>query len=542
MDANHAVTRNMRSPSRDASKMDPGLAAYGRFYALLQVFYTLFYAQRGEYMQFPIHALLAVWPTRGLVVASHFAYALLRLYRMPFLFNSDVWAAILDASFAMAVLKTRSLAVGSTIVRRQLAAFYFGAALWKINSSFLSPRTSCSSIVMIALVDRFATKAPGALFAVVARAAPYLTILVEFSVGVLLLVAVKWGVVLGLVFHLAIALTPCPNCAGPFCVMLATRFFLCVTGTDPAAAVQALQEPRTVSFAVGCAAVLGKLCTPNGKNIFFVDVSIPFYTFQTIILARTLMVSWRRNQQKPIIMDRPLFGRGLVLWAYFYSFGLVIFGLGDMATTHMYSNLRVHGVGNHYFLPTGLLFRYFESASPRTNPFAGGTVRVDATNSSFVQALYPQEWTHLHTASVTKKLHKAGHIGRQFFPLKSRIFGGRHAGGRPNVPYTVPALEFRRLLAEARDHQDHFEIIYARLSGPVDGHSSLSETWPVVRYTSSDDACVVLKAPNASSVPCDTDELVFLPPPNPLLLKVALFYPIPLIHGESSSEMLCADP
>jgi len=405
------------------------LSGYARFYALQQVFYTLFYAQRGEYLQFPVHVLLALWPSRALLVASHLSYAGLRLYRMPFLFNSDVWAATLDVSFAMALIATRrksrseSLALGSDIVKRQLASFYLGAALWKVNSSFLSPRTSCSSILFIQLADRFVPKAPAALFSFLGLAAPVLTILVEFFIGVLLQVAVRWGVALGLLFHFAIALTPCPNCAGPFCVMLATRYFLLLAGEAETADRHALLEPLTLATAAACAAVLGKVCTPNGKNIYFVDASIPFYAFQSVVVARTWWIT-KTEEPKKFRPEKP-WGRrlktSLVVWGYFYSFGVVALGLGDMATTHMFSNLRVHGAMNHYFLPTGLLFRWFEGASPRRNPFAGGTVRVDYTNSTFVRSLYPQEWTTIFPSQVPhlrrstpwlrpeRALHGAGH-------------------------------------------------------------------------------------------------------------------------------------
>ena len=49
----------------------------------------------------------------------------------------------------------------------------------------------------------------------------------------------------------------------------------------------------------------------------------------------------------------------------------------------MFSQLRLHGGSNHLLLPTALLPRALLHASP-TNAFAGGVVRVEATDLRWV--------------------------------------------------------------------------------------------------------------------------------------------------------------
>ena len=64
----------------------------------------------------------------------------------------------------------------------------------------------------------------------------------------------------------------------------------------------------------------------------------------------------------------------------------------------MFSQLRLHGGSNHYLLPTSLLQAALIDASP-SNAFAGGVVRVEATNLEWVGNTFAE-----HMGERTRRL------------------------------------------------------------------------------------------------------------------------------------------
>ena len=89
----------------------------------------------------------------------------------------------------------------------------------------------------------------------------------------------------------------------------------------------------------------------------------------------------------------------------------------------MFSSLRMHGGSNHYFVPTGILLRFFSDVnkySPETSVFGevfgGGVVRIDSSNSSHLTGpfgvRYPGELL-AHTPESVMMLKNSGHSGRQ---------------------------------------------------------------------------------------------------------------------------------
>lgn len=516
------------------------------------------------------------------------------------LFNGDYWAAWTDLAFAIVTLVGNALSSNqhdddttmkeaAATIKGQLSAFYLGTTTWKINTSFLSPRTSCASILFVQLLHAYYPFSsngvvPTSLTRWVVVAAPWITLIVEGSVGVWLALPRYYkllGLGLGLLLHFLIALTPPPNNAGGFSVLLATRYFLWI----PQDATEALEDPQVLAMATSLAILMagvlygGEASSMYGEgsqvHTHYLDVCIPFYTFQTVILGRAILLAARRMEStesddpatKPVAprmkdVRLRLLRRCFIGLAYLYSFGFLLLGIQDMQNVHMYANLRVHGRSNHLFLPTGLLFRWFENTTSTWFPFGGGIVRVDSTNSSFVQFLYPHEVTHVLSDPVQKQLREAGHVAREFFPLKARVFGGRALPGAPeqaNVRYTVPALELRRLIGEARDHAARegvgFSLHYARLSSRnVDSETSLTHPpWRRVRLLVDRNGDIVeCKSSTAHhhddndddeyENACAEDELAYLPPLSAYVRKVCLYYPIPLPTGEDlSPEMVCAD-
>ena len=192
--------------------------------------------------------------------------------RMPVIWDSWYWCLQIDGG--LLVLLLRYLIVGSgksakpewwadaqkaartdcesmaswwaTTARLQLACFYLAAGFWKINTSFLDPRTSCAPIFTLTLLPAVGLAPPPSLAPLVARASPLMTIVGEMAIGVLLLLPsrtlVRAGTLLALVLHLGIALTPSPNNATPFSLACAVRLVI----TQSRGAALALDELATL--------------------------------------------------------------------------------------------------------------------------------------------------------------------------------------------------------------------------------------------------------------------------------------------------------
>lgn len=100
----------------------------------------------------------------------------------------------------------------------------------------------------------------------------------------------------------------------------------------------------------------------------------------------------------------------LVSLAAIYAFVLPMLGLMDVGSCIMFANLKVHGGNNHVFLPTGLIQKWqattamaagsdtsdeslIAAASSQMremlSDFSGGVVRLEYTNSSTLNGLYP---------------------------------------------------------------------------------------------------------------------------------------------------------
>ena len=132
--------------------------------------------------------------------------------------------------------------------------------------------------------------------------------------------------------------------------------------------------------------------------------------------------------------------------------------------------MKVHGGSNHLIVPTGLLFHAFANRSD-AHIYGGGVIRVEETNSNWFQTIYPAELTHiLEPSIVVSLLTHVGHPPPIYFnPGANRVLGllergwVNHSG---NIfQYTVPAIEFKRLLYEAMKKDQNFTVTFAQLPG-----------------------------------------------------------------------------
>ena len=223
----------------------------------------------------------------------------------------------------------------------------------------------------------------------------------------------------------------------------------------------------------------------------------------------------------------------------------------DQQSTNMYANLKIHAGSNHLLLPTGL------ALGSRLLP--GGPVRVVGSSSAHITAMYPAEITELISPRAREFLRALGHSGRQFNAMKRRILGpgatppdhtraAALRGAPLAVPYTLPAIELRRLLLEARAANESFRLSYQHLPG-MRGDEVWRQTaaGPTVRFSedraTGTSACTVLVTPAGPYLPCAPDELALLPPAPWWVHKLVMLQPYPILPpGERWTEVHCFGP
>jgi len=163
-----------------------------------------------------------------------------------------------------------------------------------------------------------------------------------------------------------------------------------------------------------------------------------------------------------------------VLWAFWYSFGMIVTGLMEEASPNMFANLQTHGGSNHLLVPTGILLRR-----------EGPEIRVEATTSAWLTTTYPADLTHTLQggSAVTSVLDAIGNPAPSFFNGgANRVLGLFRKGWLPHsgtfVPYTVPGLEFQRLVWEAIREDGTFRVTYAHLPEEGDDpQTTTDEQW-----------------------------------------------------------------
>jgi hypothetical protein len=246
------------------------LTAYARVWAVQQALILAFtgLASRWSQAQALLVAAAALSGAPG-AVACALAVRIVDCLRIfPHAWESHYWCAQTDAALLLALLieaalgpratpadkasaepresgGERALREAAATVRWQMALFYASAAFWKLNSSFLDARYSCSSIYMAQLLAGYLPPSVAASAPAVAlvQHAPLAVVAGESLVGAALLLAAfknggdasgglvgraatRVGVSLALLLHLGIALTPPPNNVGAFSVLMAARLFL----------------------------------------------------------------------------------------------------------------------------------------------------------------------------------------------------------------------------------------------------------------------------------------------------------------------------
>ena len=576
-------------------------------YALVWASHTLLQTHSQQFL-FPdgmalpiklISCLLALRPSEATLTAAIVVRNLARVASMPFVWDSEYWLLLTDASM-MACLCWRSerernpLRGIGHLVRYQLGWCYAAAACFKFNSAFVNPRTSCAPIFGLSLLERappiaaWAEAAEPWVVRSLASAMPALVLLVEALIALLLLFERQRparGVLLALAFHLAIAITPPPNGVPTFSCVAASRLVLCVDEDGLRAAwaarkLRATAQAHARSLATASAAAVAVLAA------YRTTLDAPVGLFCALAGFNLLALTHAPPDDSPNAAAQPrapprrrcrwlLWGSALV-----YAFALPVLGLQEIGSCTMFANMRlVQGGSNHLLgLPTGLLQRWY--AHTPSSTYGGGVVRIEYTTSEHLNALYPGEITTLIAPRTRRLLKLAGHVSRQFNPKARRVLGARIRAHMPRwtphaptpfVRFTIPAFELRRLIAEARraasETNTTFDLTYTRLGAPPvgadieswrrDAHgvrvelthddgrgntrcASRDERPASERIGSGVDVSATASLWQAISggwAACAPDELVMLPELPVLPRKLSLFYPYPVIPGVD--DLIC---
>ena len=186
------------------------------------------------YIQILFFAAAMFRPSRFNVSAAFLVRTAMYLARAPLLWESNIWAVIVDLIFAGAcTLKPLDQVVRtcSDQIRIHMGLFYIGAGFWKINSSFLSPRVSCGSIYVASILyflPEFLT--PHWLVGPALATGGPITVVGEMALGVGIMSSSRtlrhMGIISAAVLHYMIAIAPYPNQVPEFGVFCITRMFM----------------------------------------------------------------------------------------------------------------------------------------------------------------------------------------------------------------------------------------------------------------------------------------------------------------------------
>ena len=465
----------------------------------------------------------------------------------PYAFESSQWSVYADLATLVALLLTTNdndaVRAATPAVRTMFGVFYFAAAWWKVNTSFLDPTISCAPILVLQLVAAYVPAAltpPPSVLQLAARAAAPVTIIGEGAIGVLLLVPSSAPHARRLRVRRradGAATSASPRRPSP------TRSHRSRASAS-SASVRAAGWAHAVHDAAGWRGA--RLPPPpprspprraeHGAGVTF---SFPLIAYAALDprnprdRARRLLappadaVPAARRPPRRARARRAVRADALV-WP--------ILGLTDLGLAGPFSSLRVHGGSNHLVVPTGLLQAAF--ADSAGGAFGGGVVRVSACTSEYILSVTLPDCSALLPPRARELLRAAGHSAVQHNPTVARNIDVARVLPERFAPFTVPALELRRLLYEARARGEKFSLTYDVLPGATGGREwRAGKGVRTVKVSEGGGRAECRVVRGEGKGPCAADEIAEQPPPSGWVGKSVVFFAHP-VEGE---ELPCMD-
>lgn len=252
--------------------------------------------------------------------------------------NHVVVLACFDAFLLFGVWRRRVLCTWATMARMLAVATYFLAGFHKLNTGFFDPGTSCANALL--LDTPIPMKTWGGW--------PFLAAGVEFLIPLLLLSKslVRYGIWLGVVFHLALAIHPIQSVYDFSLVMLALI-----------SAFTRARMSRNAGWVMVALLGLGCLCAA----LFVID-ALSFYLFANVVhvviqftfigyLVLIFALGFRPDRgplrPKPVHL--------LILALFCLNAATPYFGVDSTHAQTMYSNLYVaDGRTNHWLISSAV--------------------------------------------------------------------------------------------------------------------------------------------------------------------------------------------
>jgi len=457
-------------------------------------------------------------------------------------------------------------------VRITLVVLYLGSSLWKLNEDFLDTSTSCSSIAVARMVESWKLSwiQPSHPFFATARRlleatqtflmvhAPWVVIAVETTIACSLglgggptlaksptttrKLLSKFGVVLGILYHLSLAWMPDQSCSAQYSVVCVALYFFWFP-YEVAEGVNLLQRmvaeaARALMTLLGfsvhlmlvslfgtCVAMLmaaydaetyatcGELAEGlysdmkwHWGNVLESDVVVQLIerasswewsVSQTLLFAQSILLmlsvlAGKPNSQVMQASDKraaqQLELAGVIEFfcvtvAISYIFLFPLLGCWDIGMDIVQSNLRLHGGSNHLFLPTGLLQQRFERYADSDLFLAGGWVEVYAADTSPLAIANDAEVTDELARGARKLLARHGHVGYNFLTAKARV---------AIPPPWEPMYTWDHMMSHAGDMSGWVARQLSGLMGALDGDDVLPNLAKPVRVY-LEQACVSLQ-------------------------------------------------
>ncbi len=502
--------------------------------------------------------------------------------KMPFTWESDLWSVQSDLVVSLWVLSygfdTDGVNILSETTHEMYSSFYTAAGFWKINSHFLNPTTSCATVFLCQHIAQnlstwLSWESQVSLVQKLAPFAPWGTVIIELSMGLIFGFGrfapshhrqwTRRGMLLILYFHLAVCLTPPPNNISLFALQCASRLVL-MTDPDALAVVTAQLwlhiMPMATVMAIGVSYGIQNAFTPLNWSFLAYAPILMFLHWVLVVEESTSTDKNITSTVKGTVQrDRPIWTRVATTMAVFYSFGTIILGVMEEASCNMFANLKVHGgSSNHLLVPTGLLFDWFRESGD-AHPYGGGEIRIEATDSKWLQLIYPNDLSYiLEPETAPDRLEAAvGAMRPNFFNAgANRVLGLREREWIPAPPhgrflkYSVPSIEWKRLLREAIEKDKTFHVAYVHLPGNQGDEVWRATAWErrIVLHVHDQQIvqCTVELANSTDLLECQDSHLPYHLNDLPWWLqKIGLYHGYPILYtadGNVRPSIQCFGP